>query len=133
MPGVLRPRWRRPRRILPERRQAPGSVGTRAAARLPEAAAAPAMTGLTAEQLARYRGCDPANGCYPDCLASAQHSLANPIAASDPDELRNAARWAARLDWPAPSNPDTRHLEQGGPDSEAPAADGEDQAGPVTH
>lgn len=89
------------------------------------------MTGLTAEQLARYRGCDPANGCYPDCLASAQHSLDNSVAAVDPSELRNAARWAARLDWPAPVNPDTRHLEQDAAEPE-PAEDAADPAEPVT-
>ncbi len=82
------------------------------------------MAGLTADQLAAYRGCVPANMCYQNCLQAAQARLDDPVAAQDPDELPNAARWAARLDWPAPSNPDTRHLSSGS-DGEAPAADGE--------
>jgi hypothetical protein len=99
------------------------------------------MIALTADQLAAYRGCVPANACYQSCLQAAQARLDDPVAAQDPDELPNAARWAARLDWPAPSNPDTRHLNAGADgedtgtdgevpaaDGEVPAADGEDQA-----
>ena len=54
------------------------------------------MSYLTAGQLAQFRGCVPWNECYSECVQTAQYHIDE---GDDPQELADAAEWAARQNW----------------------------------
>ena len=60
---------------------------------------------LTAGQLAQFRGCEPWNHCYWECVDSAQWTIDDPDGEASmtfpdrEDELRQAEEWAATVKW----------------------------------
>lgn len=57
---------------------------------------------VSADQLTQFRGCEPWNECYSECLESAQWSLDNPDVNDNAAEITQAAEWAAKQKWVQP-------------------------------
>jgi hypothetical protein len=53
---------------------------------------------LTPDELAQYRGCEPWNPCYGECLDAARYTLEHP-SEDDEEELAYAASWARTQRW----------------------------------
>lgn len=53
---------------------------------------------LNPDQLAQFRGCEPWNECYADCVDAARSTIDAP-ATDDLEELADAEAWAATQQW----------------------------------